>query len=263
MLRMKLELKSEVGDTAFRDEETVAFGMLDIESTDTKVELYDYAKREGELIFRHFGNHPSFVMFTLGNELDRNQAMFDLVEHFKQIDPRRLHAQGANNMYWNPSLAEGDEFWVTGKVEKEAKPLRGSFSLLDFPRAPIEGYPPSTLDDFSDSIRGVPVPLVGHETGQFQVAPDFRDIAKFTGVLKARNYEIFRERLEEAGMLDQAHDFVRASGALSAICYREDIELALLTPGFAGIQLLDIMDFPDFAPDTEIDRELLSNLLPE
>ena len=45
-------------------------------------------------------------------------------------------------------------------------------------------------------------------------------------------------------MLDQAHDFVMASGALSAICYREDIELALRTPGMGGIQLLDIQDFP-------------------
>ena len=217
---------------------------LDVDTTESKVGLYDYAKREAELIFEHFGNHPSFVMFTLGNELGRNQGMFDLVEYFQKIDPRRLHAQGSNNMHWKPSLAKGDQFWVTGKVEKDSKPLRGSFSLYDFPNAPIEAFPPSTLDDFSDSIQGVPVPLVGHETGQFQVAPDFRDIPKFTGVLKARNYEIFRDRLKEAGMLDQAHDFVRASGALSAICYREDIELALRTPGFGGIQLLDIMDFP-------------------
>jgi len=76
------------------------------------------------------------------------------------------------------------------------------------------------------------------------VYPDFRDIEKFTGVTRARNYEIFRERLDAAGMLDQSHDFVKASGALSAICYREDIEAALRTPGFGGFQLLDIMDFP-------------------
>ncbi|MHC4439757.1 MAG: hypothetical protein ACYS3S_20560 [Planctomycetota bacterium] len=63
-------------------------------------------------------------------------------------------------------------------------------------------------------------------------------------MVKGRNYELFRERLKEAGMLDQAHDFVRASGALSAICYREDIEMALRTPGMGGIQLLDIQDFP-------------------
>jgi hypothetical protein len=37
---------------------------------------------------------------------------------------------------------------------------------------------------------------------------------------------------------------MRASGALSAICYREDIESALRTPGFGGFQLLDLQDFP-------------------
>ena len=217
---------------------------LDLESTETKATLYEYAKREGELIFKTFGNHPSFVMFTLGNELGRNQGMYDLVSHFKQIDPRRLYAQGSNNVHWNPHLAEGDDFWVTGKVEKDSRPLRGSFSVLDFTNPPIESYPPSTMFDFSESIEGLPVPMVGHETGQFQVYPDFRDIPRFTGVVKARNYEIFRERLKEAGMLEQSHDFVMASGALSAVCYREDIEMALRTPGIAGFQLLDIQDFP-------------------
>ena len=217
---------------------------LNVESTETKVSLYDYGMRESELIFKNFGNHPSFVMYTLGNELGRRKAMFEMVAHFKKIDPRRLYAQGSNNVHWNPSLAEGDDFWVTGRVEKKAKPLRGSFSLFDYPNAPIETYPPSTMFDFSESIAGIEVPMIGHETGQFQVYPDYRDIPKFTGVVKARNYEIFRERLKEAGMLDQAHDFVMASGALSAICYREDIEMALRTPGMGGIQLLDIQDFP-------------------
>jgi len=217
---------------------------LDLESTETKATLYEYAKREGELIFKAFGNHPSFVMFTLGNELGRNQGMYDLVSHFKQIDPRRLYAQGSNNVHWNPHLAEGDDFWVTGKVEKDSRPLRGSFSVLDFTNPPIESYPPSTMFDFSESIEGLPVPMVGHETGQFQVYPDYRDIPGFTGVVKARNYEIFRERLREAGMLDQAHDFVMASGTLSAVCYREDVEMALRTPGMGGFQLLDIQDFP-------------------
>lgn len=217
---------------------------LEGDSMDESIPLYDYGKREGELIFRHFGNHPSFVMFTLGNELGRNQGMFDLVRHFKQIDPRRLHAQGSNNNHWDPSLPEGDEFWVTGKVGKDSLPIRGSFYIHDYRNGPVDAFPPGTLDDFSESIKDVPVPLIGHETGQYQVFPDFREIPKYTGVLKAHHYEIFRERLEKAGMLDQAGDFVKASGALSAICYREDMELALRTPGFGGFQLLDIMDFP-------------------
>ena len=64
---------------------------LDVKTTEAEVSLYEYGKREGELIFKHFGNHPSFVMFTLGNELGRTQGMFDLVAHFRQIDPRRLY----------------------------------------------------------------------------------------------------------------------------------------------------------------------------
>jgi hypothetical protein len=216
---------------------------LDVESTLRQVSLYNYAKREGDLIFKAFGNHPSFVMLTLGNELGRSQGMFDLVAHYKKIDPRRLYAQGSNNMHWNPSLAEGDDFWVTCKTSKTL-PVRGAFFQGDFLNAHIEYRPPSTLVDYSESIAGVPVPVISHEIGSFEVSPDFREIPRYTGVTRARNLEIFRERLKAAGMLDQAHDFVRASGALSAICYREDIESALRTPGLGGLQLLDIQDFP-------------------
>jgi len=216
---------------------------LDVERTLKNKSLYEYAEREGEVIFKAFGNHPSFVMFTLGNELGRSQGMFEIVSHFQKIDPRHLYAQGTNNVHWNPNLAEGDDFWVTGKTSKTL-PLRGSFSTLDFANPHIEHRSPSTMADFSESISGIPVPLIGHETGQFQVYPDYREIPKYTGVLKARNLEAFRERLREAGMLDQAQDFVRASGALSAICYREDIEAALRTPGLGGFQLLDLQDFP-------------------
>jgi hypothetical protein len=122
--------------------------------------------------------------------------------------------------------------------------VRGAFHIHRNPPGHVEHSPPSTLVDYRDSITGVPVPVIGHETGAYQVSPDFNEIKKFTGVLEARNYEIFRDRLDKAGMLGQAGDFVKASGALAAICYREEIEAALRTPDFGGFQLLDIMDFP-------------------
>lgn len=216
-----------------------------MQTVEPNVSLYDYSKREGGLIFRHYGNSLSLVMFTLGNELGRNQGMFDLVAHFKQVEPRALHAQGSNNMHWDVSLAAGDDFWVTAKVGPDQL-IRGAFSLADSRNPHIEYHPPSTRVDYRRLIERIPVPVISHEIGAFQVSPDFRDIPKFTGVLEARSYEIFRERLENAGMLDQAHDFVRASGALAAICYREDFEAALRTPGFGGFQLLDIIQ--DKAP---------------
>ncbi len=217
---------------------------MELEASDPNVSLFDFAKREGELIFRHYGNSPSFILFTLGNELGMNDGMAEMVAHYQKVNPRALHAQGANNMHWNPSLPEGDDFWVIGKLNKEDKPLRGSFAYHDYPNPHIEKRPPSTMVNFSHTIQGVPVPMIGHETGQFQVSPDFREIDQFTGVLEARNYEIFRDRLEAVGMLDQAHAMFEASGALAVICYREDIEAALRTRELGGFQLLDLQDFP-------------------
>jgi hypothetical protein len=216
---------------------------LEVDTNRINMTLKDYLQREGELIFTHFGNHPSFVMFTLGNELGRNEAMYELVAQFKDIDPRRLYAQGSNNMHWDLSFAEGDDFWVTAKTAYDL-PVRGSYFKGDFAKGHIDNFPPSTLVDYSGSTKAVNAPVIGHETGQFQVSPDFNDIPKFTGVTRARNYEIFRERLKKANMLDQAGDFVQASGKLAVICYREDIEAALRTPDLAGFQLLDIQDFP-------------------
>jgi hypothetical protein len=205
--------------------------------------LKDYLKREGELIFSHFGNHPSFVMFTLGNELGRNDDMYKLVAHFKAVDPRRLYAQGSNNMHWEPSFAEGDDFWVISRTSKDLH-VRGANFHEAQSSGHVDNRSPSTLVDYSNALRDVPCPVVGHETGAYQVSPDFNEIDKFTGVTRARNYEIFRDRLRNANMLDQADDFVKASGKLAVICYREEIEAALRTPDFAGFQLLDIQDFP-------------------
>ncbi len=217
---------------------------LEVDFSRVNMTLKEYLKKEGELIFKHFGNHPSFMMFTLGNELGRNEGMFELIDYFKKIDPRRLYAQGSNNMHWEPSVAEGDDFWVTAKVAGKLG-VRGSFATVADIRKPhIEHEPPSTMHTYTEAIEDIDVPVIAHETGQFQVSPDFDDIPKFTGVTRARNYEMFRERFKNSNLLDQADDFVAASGKLAVICYREDIEAALRTPDFAGFQLLDIQDFP-------------------
>ena len=79
------------------------------------------------------------------------------------------------------------------------------------------------------------VPVVSHEIGQWCVYPNFDEIDKYTGVLKAKNFEIFRDFLAANHMGDQAHDFLIASGKLQALCYKEEIESALRTPGLAGL----------------------------
>jgi hypothetical protein len=201
----------------------------------------DFLRAEGERLLRTFGNHPSFVMLSLGNELGGNQeARAAFVKHFRELDGRHLYAQGTNN--WVPFVPPGDDYFTSFQVRGQK--VRGSFGSVDKPLGHVQTGPPSTMKDYSAAITGVSVPVIGHEVGEYQTAPDFREIPKYTGVVRARNLEAFRERLEKHGMLDQADDFFRASGALAVRCYREDIEAALRTPGFGGFQLLDLQDFP-------------------
>ncbi len=200
-----------------------------------------FLRREGERLLRAYGNHPSFAMLSLGNELGGSQSlMATFVKHFREFDPRHLYAQGSNN--WFPEPPEGDDYWTSFQVR--GKHIRGSYATVDAPLGHIQTGPPSTMTDYSTAIEGMKVPVISHEVGQYQVAPDFRQIAKYTGVLHARNLEVFRKRLEFGGMLDRAGEFHRATGTLAAICYREEIEAALRTPGFGGFQLLDLQDFP-------------------
>ena len=201
----------------------------------------DFLRAEGERLLRAFGNHPSFVMLSLGNELGGNQeARAAFVKHFRELDGRHLYAQGTNN--WVSSVPPGDDYYASFQVRGQK--VRGSFGSVDKPLGHVQTGPPSTMKDYRAAIAGVSVPVIGHEVGEYQTAPDFREIPKYTGVVQARNLEAFRERLEKHGMLDQADDFFRASGALALRCYREDIEAALRTPGFGGFQLLDLQDFP-------------------
>ena len=109
----------------------------------------------------------------------------------------------------------------------------------------VNAKPPETMTDYRDFVeQHKNAPVVSHEIGQWCVYPNLDEMTKYTGLLKARNFEIFQDQLERNGMLNQAHDFLMASGKLQALLYKEDIESALRTPGFGGFQLLDLHDFP-------------------
>ncbi|HKL32706.1 MAG TPA: hypothetical protein VJ919_09235, partial [Tangfeifania sp.] len=108
----------------------------------------------------------------------------------------------------------------------------------------INSEPPKTSYDWSDKVTGDGTPVVSHEIGQWCVYPNFKEIEKYSGVLKPKNFEIFRESLNAHHMGHLADSFLLASGKLQALCYKADIEAALRTPGFAGFQLLDLHDFP-------------------
>ena len=205
---------------------------------------------EAEALLRACGNHPSFVMMTLANEAGGDRAVMDgMVARLRALDPRHLFSDGSNNVLWEPRLQATNDFWTTAKAitptsNSRPIPARGSYCVLDGDEGHTQWGPAETVSDLSEATAGIPAPLVGHEIGQWTTYPNFSEIAKYTGVLRAANLERFREILTRHGMLDQDRDFFRASGALAEQLYREELELALRTPRLGGFQLLDLQDYP-------------------
>lgn len=108
----------------------------------------------------------------------------------------------------------------------------------------INAESPHTMSDFGATTKSDNKPFISHETGQWCVYPDFSEISKYTGFLKAKNFEIFQEFLMNNHMADQAKDFLMATGRLQTICYKYEIEKLLRTPDIGGYQLLGLNDFP-------------------
>ena len=189
---------------------------------------------EGDRMLRAYGNHPSFLMMSYGNEpagRNQNRWLGDLVKYWKSQDARRLYTSGAG---W-PMLPENDfHITPTPRVQGWGEGLNSR----------INARPPETVTDYRDFIQKSGAPVVSHEIGQWCVYPNFDEIPKYTGLLKAKNFEIFQEFLHARGLGDLARPFLLASGKLQTLCYKEDIESALRTPGMAGFELLDLHDFP-------------------
>ena len=226
--------------------ELPVWGNIDIEDT----ELCDYLLKEGRNLHRAYSNHASFVMFGLGNEMSGEEGLAMLIQTFKKEDNRHIYASGSNNYLGFKGKQADEDYFTTCRVGREDDKqfnthARASFSFADaYDGGYLNHTYPNSEMDFSSANALCDVPIISHETGQFQVYPNYEEIKKYTGVLKPRNFEIFKKRLEEAGMIDQAHDFMMASGKWSALLYRADIEMNLRTPEWGGFQLLDLQDYP-------------------
>lgn len=190
---------------------------------------------EAPAMLKAYGNHPSFILMAYGNEpggSQQNSFLGRFVTHWRTKDPRRLYTSAAG---W-PLIPENDFHNAPGpRIQQWGQ---GLGSIINS-QAPRSNYDWSTFVD-----RYPQIPVVSHEIGQWCVYPNLAEREKYTGLLKAQNFDVFAEQLERHHMLHQAHDFLMASGKLQALCYKADIEAALRTPGFGGFQLLDLHDFP-------------------
>ena len=201
-------------------------------------QIDSYLIDESLRIVDTYGNHPSFCFFAFGNEPAGDWVRWcnEYMPIMERHDSRHLYAgfSVGGGWAWQPKT----QFAVKAGA-------RG----LDTWRS----SPPEAVTDFSDKITvyngkdmpgtRITIPFVSHETGQWCVFPNFKEIPKYSGVNKPYNLEIFRDLLSHNGMSCRADDFLYASGKLQTLCYKYEIERHLRTPKYSGFQLLALNDY--------------------
>ena len=232
---------------------------------------------EGFRMLAEFGHHPSFVFLSMGNELwGSKKALNAMLADYRKYDPDKLYISGANNFQWVPEVLEEEDVFVGVRLSGE-RLIRGSYAMCDAPQGIVQTTAPESVSNYDHMIAPevvadttgkagkvliqygtgvkevdaesaqafVPnVPVISHEVGQYEFYPDFSEIDKYVGPLKARSFEVFRERLQQAGLWADHERFFRSAGKLAIDCYRREIETFLRTKELSGFQLLDLQDFP-------------------
>ncbi len=173
-----------------------------------------------------YGNYPSFTMFCIVNELGNSDfsVIKKWVADLKEKDPRRLYSVSTAR-----EITDVDDYMATHYI-KDVGRTRG-----------LNGA--KTDWDFEETYSQKNIPIIAHEIGQWPVYPRWSEIEKYSGVLKARNFEEFKIQAEKNGVANQNNEFADASGALNQIMYKYEIESFLRTESCAGIQLLSMQDY--------------------
>lgn len=210
--------------------------------------LNDFLLNEAYLTLDYLGNHPSFTMLGLGNELGGDvDVMRSWLNGFRHHDQRHLYSFGSNNFLGWKGALDGEDYLTTcrvGPAEGYTSHVRSSFAFVDAEKGGIlNNTRPNTRANYASAMAKSPRPVISHETGQFQIYPDYREIEKYTGVLHPYNLKIFRERLNKNGLQDQIEAFHQATGRFAVECYKADIEYGLRTAGLGGFHMLDLQDF--------------------
>ncbi len=186
-----------------------------------------YLMDETKRMVKEYGNYASFTFLAAGNEPSGAWVPWvsKFVDYWKATDKRRLYtgASVGNGWAWQPESQY--------HVKAGARGLNWSNER------------PETMSDYRSKIDTVKQPYVSHETGQWCAFPNFEEIKKYTGITRAKNFELFQEDLADHDMADQSHDFLMASGKLQTLCYKNEIEKTLRTPDYAGFQLLSLNDY--------------------
>ena len=208
---------------------------------------WGYYQLELRQILFTYANHPSFVMLTFGNELCAGalgHKRMDLLQKTAEgMDPTRLYAIASNCHYGSIGPDRNSNFYTSSGFY--AKLLRGTSSPM---RGFINQQYPNAKTNYGREMKQLRQeysrPVFSFEVGQYEVLPDFDELQLFHGVTRPDNYFSVREKAERQGWLPDWRKRVEASGELSLLAYREEVEAVMRTEELSGISLLSLQDFP-------------------
>ena len=238
-----------------------------------------YLIEEGYRIMKDFGNHPSFVMLSMGNELwGSMERVNSFLHEYKKTDQRHFYTQGSNNFQFCPAVLEDEDVFCGVRLATD-RLFRGSYAMCDAPQGHLQTEAPNASHNYDSIISPeqikegevtedgyieiqygtgtkkvkavsteqalVPqIPVISHEIGQYDFFPDFTELNKYEGSQQPLYLNIYKERMEKSDTFKQWETFFRSTGTFAADCYRREIETALRSKELSGFQLLDLQDFP-------------------
>jgi hypothetical protein len=192
-----------------------------------------WLREEAHRIIETYGNHPSFRLMSMGNELASAKGddpwLMNLVRELKQSDPRILYTSTSHPAF----LSAADDYFDAANTPAGA--VRGASAAAS--------VRPGFNGTFTAGAAPMDRPLMAHEIGQFSMFFNPREIAKYTGSMKPRNLEAFRAAMEKNGLLDMADPFRKSSAQFQLLLYKQELEQQIATPELAGFQALGLQDF--------------------
>ncbi|MCD8380331.1 MAG: hypothetical protein LUC95_08480, partial [Lachnospiraceae bacterium] len=193
-----------------------------------------YFMQEAMTISQTYGNHPSFLFFSNGNEILGDFTLLEeITVQVKALDPRRLYTLTSN--FDHPATLCEDYL--------SAFSAYGNRVRLHDKRL-FQATAESTCTDYAKAVADTPVPIISFEVGQYCVYPDVDCSEKFTGKMLPVNFAVIRRYMKQKNVCRLLPEYIRASGDLALKFYKEEIEAAMRTEGFGGFELLSLTDYP-------------------
>lgn len=190
-----------------------------------------YYPNEARTISKVYGNHPSFIMFSNGNETMGNfELLSDITRQIRAYDPRRIYTVTSN--FDHPVMDCEDYLCAFAAYEN---PIRIQ-TMHDIVAR-------HTCLDYSKAVADSPVPIISFEVGQYCSYPDVDICEKYTGNMLPVNFDVIKKHMVKTGIYPRLKEYIAASGALAVKLYKEDIEAALRTADFGGFELLSLIDY--------------------